>query len=297
MTRIDRIIPNKWHLSGFNRLPYPSPRSGAYTFETKKAESLRTAGIVLHKFKACVSDFSQEEAAAYANVALARKDAAARGKVAVLGYSGLRVFQANAWGELLPALCGNATAAAILSLKTSAGRLQVEGPGAVRVTADFLRSGSTIHQSWLIPGMTVTEFTWRGRYCVRVLGLNSYTVITGGLPVGMEPETCRVQLADGQPNAKLAVFGNGAAQNHVAFFNASGRHGAAPMTGLASLAVAAHALPQFAARIKAPDITFQTACDCETYTLSPVSRAGDGRLRIALPDVEAFVSPLREVTQ
>ena len=269
----------------------------AHLFETRKDGRLRTAGIVLRRRQATVYDLPPDVIADYVRAALARSDAAARGKVAVLGAGELCVLQASRHGNLTPAFCGNATAAAILLSNKSSGELRLEGPGGSRITSAFRRDGQTISQTWLLPSVQVSDFTWHGRYCARVCGLNSYVVITGGLPVGMDAETCREQLKKNQPNSKLAVFGHGAAQNHVAFFNVSGQHGAAPMTGLASLAVAAHALPQFAARINAPAITYQTASGLETHLLSTVSRAGDDRLRIALPDVEASISPLKEVSQ
>ncbi len=268
-----------------------------YLFETRKNGLLRTAGVVLLQGVGFGWDLPREVADACVKMALARTDAAARGKVAVLGDRELRVLQADGDGQLQLALCGNATAAAILVSNKSDGELEVEGPGGSRITSAFHRAGNTISQSWLLPSMQVSDFTWRGRRCARVSGLNSYFVICGGLPVGMAAETCRLQLAEGQLNAKLAVFGHGAAQNHVVFFNASGQHGAAPMTGLASIAVAAHALPHFATRISAPIITYQTVLGSVTYALPPVGRAEDGRLLIALPDVEAYVSPLSEVTR
>lgn len=292
-----RYAAQRWYAPSIGKGLDPGTGPEVYLFETRKCGVLRTAGVVLNQGWNIANDLPRELASSCSKAALARSDAAARGKVAVLGYGRLRVLQASGDGQLQPALCGNATAAAILVSGKSYGELEVDGPGGFRITSAFHRDGNTISQEWLLPSMGVSDFIWRGRYCARVRGLNSYVVVTGGLPVGMEAETCRAHLADGQPNAKLAVFGHGSAQNHVGFFNASGQHGAAPMTGLASLAVAAHALPHFAARINAPIITYQTASGLETYTLPPVGRSEDGRLRIALPDVDAYVSPLKEVTQ
>jgi hypothetical protein len=263
-----------------------------YLFETRKSGLLRTAGVVLRQDSKKICDLSREMADVCAKSALARTDAAARGKVAVMADHELRVLQVAGEGCLVGAFCGNATAAAILALKQPAGELQVEGPGAVRITAEFRCVGATVEQNWLIPGMTVSEFRWQGRYCARVTGLNSYWLVTGGLPVGFTAEMCRTAIASGHLNAKLAVLGHGSKRNNVAFYNASGLHGAAPMTGLASLAVAAHALPAFAAHLGKNHVTYQTVGGPEIYILPAITRAEYGHLRIALPDVEASLTPV-----
>lgn len=265
-----------------------------YTFETKKRGALRTAGVIVRRSQNAALTLRPGEAEACARVALARKDAAARGKVALLGATEVCVLQAGQRGALRTALCGNAVAAAALVLNVPEGRLRLNTTDARDLTVEFHRSSSSIDQSWLVPGMTVAEFTWRNRRCFRVAGLNSYTLMTGGLPVGMTAETCWKQTANGQPNAKLAVFGQEAGQNHVVFYNASGRHGAAPMTGLASVAVAAHASRRFAAILGGQDITYQTAGDLETVNLPEIGYAKDGRLRIDMPRIDAFVTPLAQ---
>lgn len=269
----------------------------SYLFETRKDGKPRTTGVVLQRRRASITDLPSKELATYTQATLARSDAAARGKLAIHGGGELCVLQASPHGDLTPAYCGNATAAVALVQTCASGELKLAAPGGGQVTVKYRCTGSLVTQSWLIPSMTVKGFTWRNRRCFRVRGLNAYTVVTGGLPVGVSAETCRTQLAAGHPNAKLAVLGEGAERNHVAFFNASGRHGAAPMTGLASLAVAAHASPEFAARLGGRAVTYQTATGIEDYILPGIGVTEDGRLQIALPDVEAFISPLNEVSQ
>lgn len=284
------LRPNPWTDHGTSRT--------ACCFETRRGGRLRTFGVLVYQLMRRADEISATEASAFANVALARPEAAARGKIAVLGADGLLVLQADAKGGLNPALCGNATAAAILALRQTSGQIKLAAAGANRVDVEFECSGSKVRQGWLVPAMTATEFTWRGHYCVRVRGLNDYTIVTGGLPVGLTHQTCRLHLATGNPNAKFAVLGSGDDQDYVEFYNSSGRHGAAPMTGLASLAVAAHALPRFAARLGGSQVSYMTMGGLEICTLPSIGVAGDGRLRIALPEVDVSLTPmLPEVLQ
>ena len=68
------------------------------------------------------------------------------------------------------------------------------------------------------------------------------------------------------------------------------------MTGLASLAVVAFASPAFAAHLGERAVTYQTAAGQETFDLPEIGTAEDGLLRVAMPDVDAFLSPLVEVS-
>lgn len=263
-----------------------------YSFETRRHGAVRTFGVILRRLPNAPLALRPREADTCARLALARTDAAARGKVALLGRAEVCVLQAGLRGALRPALCGNAVAASALALDVPEGRLRITTNDARDLAVEFHRASNTINQSWLVPGMSVEEFTWRGRLCFRVSGLNSYTLMTGGLPVGITAETCWMQTAMGQPNAKFAVFGQDAGQNHVAFYNVSGRHGAAPMTGLASVAIAARASRRFAAILGGQEVTYQAAGGIETVALPEIGHAMDGRLRIDLPRVDAFVTPL-----
>jgi|GEM_PF-5387458 len=265
-----------------------------YSFETSKRGAVRTAGVIVRRSPNAPLALRPREAETCARLALARTDAAARGKVALLGSAEVCVLQAGLRGALRPALCGNAVAASALALDVPEGRLRITSNDARDLTVEFHRVSNSINQSWLVPGMSVEEFTWRGRLCFRVSGLNSYTLMTGGLPVGITAETCWTQTAMGQPNAKFAVFGQDAGQNHVAFYNASGRHGAAPMTGLASVAIAARASHRFAAILGGQEVTYQAAGAIETVELPEIGHSKDGRLRIDLPRVDASVTPLAE---
>ena len=265
-------------------------------FETRKDGDVRTTGVVVSCPAISSLDWMAQNHAEFARLAISRPDAAARGKLALYGDDELCVLQVGPRGELTPAFCGNATAAVALAHGRPNGRLRLVAPGGGQVSVDYRCNGNTIMQDWLIPGMTVDDFVWRSRRCFRVLGLNAYTIITGGLPIGMTADTCRTQLAAGHPNAKLAVLGEGPMPNSVAFFNASGRHGAAPMTGLASLAVVASAKPAFAAQLGERSVTYQTAAGEETYVLPDIGTAEDGRLRISMPIVDAFLSPPCEVS-
>ncbi|MCA8929628.1 MAG: hypothetical protein KDC18_16300 [Alphaproteobacteria bacterium] len=268
----------------------------AYSFETRRRGKLRTTGVVVQRPLAHVLERLATEHAAYARVALSRSDGAARGKLAFFDDNELSVLQVGPRGELTPAFCGNATAAVALAHGRPNGRMRLADPGGGQVSVDYRRDGNNVAQDWLIPSMSVEDFMWRGRRVFRVNGLNVYNIVVGGLPVGVAAETCRVQLAAGHPNAKLAVLGDGPERCRVAFYNASGRHGAAPMTGLASLAVLASSSSAFAAHLGERAVTYQTAAGQEKFDLPEIGTAEDGRLRVAMPDVDAFLSPLGEVS-
>ncbi|MBP2560089.1 hypothetical protein J2857_002858 [Neorhizobium galegae] len=276
-----------------------SPTSTLHFFETRVNGLLRTTGLLLiHRSVRASDEIPTGQAKLLGRMAQQRPDATAHGKVAILRGRRLSVYQAGPDGGLVRALCGNATAAAIHAHGSASGQLELVGPENVGITAEFHRSGDSVSQVWRIPDIIVTEFEWNRRRCAHMSGLNRYVLVFDGLPDGIDAETCRRQLSAGHANTKLAVFGDDAAPNHVSFFNATGRHGAAPMTGLASLAVAAEALPHLAACIDGRGITYQTASGREICRLPDVSRGKDGRLRIGMPDVDAFVAPpMSEVLQ
>lgn len=265
-------------------------------FVTLKDGKPRTTGLAVSCPLTSFLTLPTHQQAVYAQLALSRSDAAARGKLAFYDACELSVLQVSPHGDLTPAFCGNAAAAVVLAQGRPTGRMRLATPGSGQVSVDYHRDGNSVTQDWLIPSMSVEDFTWRGRRVFRVKGMNVYNIVVGGLPVGVSAETCRVQLAAGHPNAKLAVLGDGPECCHVAFYNASGRHGAAPMTGLASLAVVASASPAFAAHLGELTVTYQTAAGEETFKLPEIGTAEDGRLRVAMPHVDAFLSPLGEVS-
>lgn len=280
------------HLDSLDGLRRP------FLFHTGQRGALRTFGVLLYQPRHSADDLPAADVAFYARAALARPDAAARGKVAVLAADGLLVLQADAHGGLRPALCGNATAAAVLMLPQPRGQLTLIAPNGSRCIAEFSRSGGFVTQNWLIAAPTVAAFTWRGRTCVRIEGLNSYVVVTGDLPDDLPPEDCMAELTSGRPNAKMAVLARGATRAEVVFYNTSGRHGAAPFTGLANLAIAARVVPEVTRELNGPTVTFQTAQGPETRPMPRIEPAPGGFLRVALPKVEARLTPLlREVAQ
>ena len=261
-----------------------------HVFETRQRGNLRTFGVLLNQPDRLAADFSAFELPRIARLALSRHEASARGKIAILGADGLLVLQADSQGGILPALCGNATAAAAHLMPQAEGELTLIEPGGDRYVSAYVRTGARVMQSWKVKAPVVTEFTWRGRSCVRVEGLNSYVVVIGNLPGDMTAEVCMANLMEGRPNAKMAVLEHGALRGAVAFHNISGRHGAAPFTGLASLAIAASAVPEVAAHFGDSMVTFQTSRGLETRCLPIIDSAPDGYLRIELPGVEACLT-------
>jgi hypothetical protein len=244
------------------------------SFTTCSGGRPHTCGVVAD-YRDSDLEISQLDFAALTDAAY-RPDAAAFGKIAVLRRNGIAVYQADARGGIAPAFCGNATAAALCLLRGDGeSESTVFGANAeYKVKASV--NGRNVAQTWIVPESQVEERTWRGCRVLVLETLNHYALIAGPLPDGIDAETARRELLGTGLAAKLAVV----SANNLEFHNANGRHGAAPQTGLASIALAVRAVPWFADLVAG------------ARTLPTVSESNDGRLAITMPAVAVDLSEL-----
>ena len=236
-------------------------------FTTFVGDRPHTCGVVLDRREA-VHTISQAELNAFA-AAAHRPDARAFGKIAVLRQDGIAVYQAGPTDSTAPVFCGNATAAALRFMRDN-GSLSstIVGAGANH-EARARVSASSVAQSWLVPVPVVEERIWRDQRVLLLDTLNSYALIVGRLPEGVDADAARHDLVGAGLATKLAVI----SPHMIEFYNANGRHGAAPQTGLATMALAARAVPWFAELLLGMP------------SLPPITQTKDGRLAIEMPAV------------
>lgn len=244
------------------------------SFTTYVGERPHTRGIVVDR-RNSAGDLSPLDFTALA-FAAHRPDAIAFGKVAVIRSDGISVTQTNLLGVTAQAFCGNATAAALSVIcKDGVCRSTVSaGEKSYEVRAE-VRAGS-VTQTWLVPRTRVIERSWRDRRVLLVDTLNPYALIIGTLPDSIDAETARHELLGDSLAAKLAVI----SQHTIEFYNANGRHGAAPQTGIASMALAARLVPWFAEQMLGMP------------SLPVIKETKDDRLAIAMPRVTVELSAL-----
>ena len=264
-----------------------------WLFQTYTAGDPRTCGIII---KASKISFS-----IHGNLNWAKRwshhnpRAAASGKIVFFGLNNdLRVFQSDRQsdrrGPVKPVWCGNATAAA--AIHSGASRFTVHGPNERSCEIEAEINGITVTQSWIVDETEVKCIRWRDMRVVLVDALNRYAIIEGPL-VDIEPEEARRELAGQGSDAKLAVVSPGSVGFEARFFNAGGSHGAAPQTGLASLAIAAsrswlgELLPDFR-------VAYYAHGKPIDEKLPSIDSAGHNLLRIGMPNVQVELNPIAE---
>jgi len=243
------------------------------SFTTYVGERAHTRGVVVDHRN--TTDLLPPEFSALA-LAAHRPEAIAFGKIAVVRGDGIAVMQTNLLGASAPVFCGNATAAALsLLCKDGACRSNVSADDKqYEVRARI--TGGRVTQTWLLPRTRVVERSWRERRVLLVDALNPYALVIGALPDGIDPEAARHELLGNTLAAKLAVI----TQHTIEFYNTNGRHGAAPQTGIASMALAARLVPWFAEQMLGMP------------SLPAITEMKDGRLAIAMPSVTVELKSL-----
>jgi hypothetical protein len=237
------------------------------SFTTFVGDRPHTCGVVLDRRDAPHHP-SQSELAAF-RAAAHRPDARAFGKIAVLRQDGIAVYQAGSADRIAPVFCGNATAAALRFTREN-GSLSstIIGAGANH-EARARVSAHGVAQTWLVPVPVVEQRAWREQRVLLLDTLNPYALIVGRLPEGVDADAARHELVGPGLATKLAVI----SPHSIEFYNANGRHGAAPQTGLATMALAARAVPWFAELLLGMP------------SLPPITQIKDGRLAIEMPAV------------
>lgn len=225
---------------------------------------------------------------------LAGRNAAscAYGKVVVIGRHGISTFQATPDGATAPVFCGNSTAAAIGYLGGGKHRTMVYGvaDGPYEVSARIY--GATIAQIWLVPAASPEERSWRGCRVVFLPALNDYALVFGELPAGVSPEAARCELLGPDPACKLAIVSGSGPDAVVEFHNSNGRHGGAPQTGLATIALATRSVPWLKDLFADGFVTYPSQAGPRQAGLPATSPAAGGRIAVEMPTVAVELVPL-----
>jgi hypothetical protein len=217
--------------------------------------------------------------------------ACAFGKVAVLADDGIHTFQANTQGDILPVFCGNSTAAAILRLGKQSFDDTVHGMADRPYRVEARIEDDRVGQRWHLADRPINERIWRGRQVVTLDHFNDYAIVVGDLPEGVTPDAARCELLGPGHASKLAIIEGDAASLSIEFHNANGRHGAVPQTGVASLALAAHAVPEIARRLSERAVPFMTAFGPSEAALPSVARLDGGCIALDMPQITVDLDP------
>lgn len=263
-------------------------RGAALAFQTFFEGQPRTRGVLL--FAPSLEGALRTDEVRWLN-ATTQQDtvATARGKVVVVTRRGVQVFQTDAAGRIAPAWCGNATAAAIFALGQARQTFVLHGPDGRRCMVKAAVEGGAVRQVWGVGAPVFETRTWRGRPLLLTDVFNRYAVIGGPLPARSKPERVRRALCGGGLTGKLAVLDGEAVEFHVA----GGRHGAAPLTGLATLALAARSVGWIRDALAAGLVRYH-APEGERSTPLPPVVAGRSQLWITMPELSVRTAPLVE---
>lgn len=248
--------------SSNDKIALPKPAAGlpcsAVSFSTWRAGKLRTVGTgyVLPRRWAGLKDWDHRDAQALARMLDPLQEcaeAAARGKVFFLasggesskGTAAFACYQVK--GHLAdPVFCGNSTAAGAALFAEETGRqaselsVRCESLMAVAQTESVFESdGWRVSQTWrLTPGDAIEEASVAGHRAVSCRLLNDYLLILGPLNVDLQT---LVAAAGGMSclRSRIAILEPSDPIPQVRFLNCNGVHGAAPQTGLATIALVA----------------------------------------------------------
>ena len=264
------------------RLAELAPQRASFT--TRHDDLPHTCGVVVD----CRDRNGELSELELGSLALAahRPDAAAYGKVAIVRPDGISVYQADCARGVAPVFCGNATAAAMRFVNADGeSRNAVLGAAGVDYEVSARINGRAVAQTWIVPQPIVEERVWRGRRALIVELLNRYAVLVGPLPEGISAETARLELLGPGLTSKLAVITGASGAPSVEFYNANGRHGAVPHTGLATVALGVRFVPWFADLIGDTRIEYRARGGPAWVDLPAVSTIRDDRLAISMPTV------------
>ncbi|MFA6116364.1 MAG: hypothetical protein WC729_20375 [Sphingomonas sp.] len=258
-------------------------------FQTFMHGRPRTCGVVLD-IRDTVRAPERAEIGALCARSMHNPAATASGKIALLAADGIHVFQADARQSVRRVWCGNAVAAALAVEASAAARLEVHGPAGRRCTVESRCSGPSIQQTWTFEGSPrIIDREWRGLRVAIVGFLNRYAIVEGPLPDGVTPSEARLELVGASLDAKLAVVDPGRT-DVVSFHNAAGEHGAAPLTGLATLGLARLRCSWLAMLLARGSIRHLEGGRRHTQALPRILTSPQGCLRIVMPGLEVALN-------
>ncbi len=263
------------------RLPPKFSRAWRFqTFSCDAQRRARTCGVVVASRD---FDLTPAQLRAIAPAASFNPASAARGKLAIVAPKGAQINQIALDGTSEVAWCGNAVApAAIVAGDGRNVRIDVFGPNGRKCVVDIEVHKEEVRQWWTVGIGVIGERTWRGRRVILANSLNPYAIVLGSLPDGVSPNAARIELVGDALNTKVAVIAGDAIPT-VQFFNANGQHGAAPLTGLATLAIVAHADDTVRSLIPQNTIAYATAAGAVVERLPHVVHEGLEVVRVEMP--------------
>lgn len=226
------------------------------TFATLRERDVRTIGTILRLPRGDdLRAWGPSDAQAFSRYFEPRsaQGASARGKVVFLGERIATIYQVYK-RNASPVVCGNASAAAAAALSQSNGKnsfdFVIEAPYCpIAVNTDVVLSSPlletyVVDQRWTLPIMSVVPLEVAGRRAVSLSLLNEYLIVEGST------DTSDTLLANTKyrdwlqvPGHKIAFVTFGNAECDVKFFGCNGLHGAAPLSGMLNLAMAASTTP------------------------------------------------------
>lgn len=262
-------------------------RNPIYRFLTHSNGRGLTSGVILDR-RDRDPVHSPDELCGLVRLSNEQPAACAHGKIVVLLQNGVHTYQSMPDGRVLPAFCGNSTAAA-LRLMGSQTALAVHGPASQQRLVDATLSRNTVLQSWISPAPAIETRRWRGRNVLIVRVFNDYAILSGKLPSDVDAATALHEIFGPFGCPKLVVLEPGPSPLG-AFYNTNGRHGGAPQTGLASLAVLARFNTWVKGLVANGTIAIEREGRRETILLPDVARHSSGGLRVRMPIVQASVT-------
>lgn len=262
------------------------------TFLTYSNGRPRTYGVLVDQRQGSVT-FSKWDLRAFANAADRHPGACAFGKLVVLTDDGIVTFQSHPGRDPSRAFCGNSTAAGLSYLDPDRQiRTKVHGVGRRSYDIHARIEGDTVAQNWIVPPEPAQVRCWRGCRVLFLPTLNQYAIFLDPLPEGIGAGGVLRKLQASALATKLAVVAGTADAPIVEFHNSNGRHGAAPQTGVATLALASRSSPWLKARFPNGRFAYATADGPRVAVLPAVSDTACGRLSIEMPEVSVSFDPI-----
>lgn len=267
----------------------PSPSFVSAAFQTYIGGAPRTCGVIGTSLSpgTALTAAQLQSLAPYADY---NPMATARGKVVALQAEAVAVFQTGAGAHLEPVWCGHGTAPAAMVLAgTSACTFTAIGPDNSTCAVDACVRDDVIEQIWTVPAPSITASVWKGRPVLHLSALNPYAVLLGPLPAGTAIEQARHELAGAALGAKLVVVTPGSIP-FLQFANSNGIHGAAPLTGLATIALALGCGTWLDDVIDQHVVGYNTPDGIVIESLPITSPAGKGSMVVEMPAVRVVLT-------
>lgn len=266
-----------------------------HQFLTFENSSPRTSGLVVDR-RGRDKRLTEEDVQILRMAADGGQSVCAFGKIALLTDNGIETFQVTAEGKLTAAFCGNSTAAAVAhSGNDLRGPVRVKGPACETYEVTARIADGAVHQTWLVPDSPPTHLVWNGCRTILLHCLNDYAIIEGSLPEGITPEQARGELFGDQTGAKVAIIRGSQSHPEVEFHNSNGRHGAAPQTGLASIALAARYGGWLADRLSSGMVSFQADGETRCVALPTIIAESTQRLQFEMSPIRVALSPVTRI--